>query len=218
MKKPALNALIEQTFETPIGKMLCGLKSNCSEVKFASHRNYENGNSEMFETAAHRIELITFKIRQPLYNGGKVTDSQGWIWNIEKTKEIRENIEIYCHFEQTVGQVEFDSACGENLDAIEIFNNDWTVHIGTEDGEALSERAKNKDDFPSRLADKVDFYNSITQMQQKGLFTEVPELEKTEKLYLQYLTAYDKRDTTKINTWLAVDEFKRKLESWIGIG
>jgi hypothetical protein len=31
------------------------------------------------------------------------------------------------------------------------------------------------------------------------------------------LTAYDKKDEQKVNTWLAVDEFKGKLENWIGI-
>ena len=84
--------------------------------------------------------------------------------------------------------------------------------------EVLNSRAENEDDFPLRLANKVNFYESITKLQPNGFKTEIPELEKFEKLHIQYLMAYDKRDTANVNTWLAVDEFKRKLENWIGIG
>lgn len=96
-------------------------------------------------------------------------------------------------------------------------NNDWTLHIGTEDGEILNSRAENDDWFPSRLKNKVDFYQSISEMKQNGFVTKIPDLNKGEKIHIQYLTAYDKKDEQKVNTWLAVDEFKRKLENWIGI-
>lgn len=63
----------------------------------------------------------------------------------------------------------------------------------------------------------MDFYQSVTEMKQNGFVTKIPNLNKGEKIHIQYLTAYDKKDDQKVNTWLAVDEFKRKLENWIGI-
>lgn len=54
-------------------------------------------------------------------------------------------------------------------------------------------------------------------MKEHGFITKIPDLHKDEKLHLQYLTAYDKREIRKANTWYAVDEFKRKLENWIGL-
>lgn len=210
--------ILVKTFETSLGNVVCGLVSDCTKIKLVGHNIYENGKSEIFETVGHRIELIEFKIRQPLYNGETVTDSFGWIWKIQKMNEENELLETFCLFEKPVAKVEFDTACGEGLDAVEVFNENWSLHIGTEDGESLNSRAKNEDDFPARFENKVDFYTSITKMQENGLKTEIPALYKNELLHIQYLTAYDKRDTTKINTWLAVDEFKRKLENWIGIG
>ena len=129
-----------------------------------------------------------------------------------------ESIEIFCLFEKPIDEVELDTACGESLDAIEVFNENWSLHIGTEDGEVLNYRAKNEDDFPARLENKVDFYNSITKLQEDGVKTTIPKLNKDEIIHLQYLTAYDKRNEEKLNSWLAVDQDKRRLENWIGIG
>ena len=47
--------------------------------------------------------------------------------------------------------------------------------------------------------------------------TKIPDLKKGEKIHIQYLAAYDKNDLQKVNTWLAVDELKIKLEKWTGI-
>ncbi|PUB32740.1 hypothetical protein C8J95_104141 [Elizabethkingia sp. YR214] len=63
----------------------------------------------------------------------------------------------------------------------------------------------------------VWLYQSMTEMKQNGFVTKIPELNKGEKLHIQYLTAYDKRDKEKVNTWLGVDESKRNLENLIGI-
>ncbi len=49
---------------------------------------YKNGDSEVFETVGHKVEIISFKLKVPLYNGDNLTDSFGWIFRIEKTKLI----------------------------------------------------------------------------------------------------------------------------------
>ena len=209
--------IITKTFETPLGNVICGLVSNCTSLHLVGHNTYENGKSEIFETVGHRIEIIEFKIRQPLYNGETVADSFGWVWKIKKRNGDSESLEIFCLFEKPIEKVEFDTACGESLDAIEVYNENWSLHIGTEDGEVLNYRARNDDEFPARFENKVDFYNSITKMQENGLRTSIPNLSKDENLHLQYLTSYDKRNIESVNTWLAVDQDKRKLENWIGI-
>ena len=64
----------------------------------------------------------------------------------------------------TVENVDFDVATGEHLDAIEASNNDWILHIGTEDGEVLNFRAGENDWFPNRLQNKVDFYQDCLML------------------------------------------------------
>jgi hypothetical protein len=211
--------LIDRKYKTPLGIVNCGLKSDKPTIDFLEKKTYENGSSEIFRTNSCLIELIEFKIRIPIYNGDTLTDSQGWIWRITKQRDGLETIQLNCSLIDFESRIEFDTATGEHLDAIEASDNEWILHIGTEDGEVMNSRAKNDDWFPERLQNKVDFYQSITEMEKNGFKTKIPDLQLNERLHIQFICAYDKRteDKNKVNTWLAVDEFKGKLENWIGV-
>jgi hypothetical protein len=211
-----LDNKIEQEFKTPLGIVRCGL--TCARIDTAIEtRKYENSISEIFHSKGHKIELISFKISVPLYNGGNLTDSMGWIFRIEKVADINDKIETYCLLENNSNDIIFGTATGEHLDAVEAHNSEWILHIGTENGEIMNSRAGNEDWFPLRLKSTIDFYQSITEIKQNGFLTKIPELDLGEKIHIQYLCAYDKKDEEKVNTWLAVDETKRNLENWIGI-
>lgn len=211
--------LINKNYKTPIGIVNCGLASNKPMIEFIENKTYKNGQSEILKTNNFQIELIKFKVKIPLYNGDSLTDSKGWIWRITKRRNGSETIQLNCNLIDFDTNNDFDIATGEHLDAIEASNNDWILHIGTEDGEMLNSRAKANDWFPERFHDNVEFYQSITDMNKDGFTTKIPALQLKERLHIQYICAYDKRsdNNEKINTWLAVDEFKDKLENWVGI-
>ncbi|MBD3892235.1 hypothetical protein [Olleya marilimosa] len=209
--------MIERTFNTPLGTVYCKLNSNFTFVELMNSGNYKNGIYERFKTLAHDIELIEFKVKNPFYNGETITDSKCWIWRIEKVKEISENLEIKASISDFPQNCEFDFASGENLDAFEITNDEWKLHIGTEDGFALNHRAENNDWFPKRLTNKKNGWQEITELNESSIRTKIPELKIGEKIHLQYLTAFDKQNVETINTWVAVDEHKSELEKWIGI-
>lgn len=211
------NRLINSIFETPMGKVLCELQSEHSKIEKTGTNEYENGESVVYLTHGHRVELIDFKIRLPLYNGETVTDSNAWIWRIEKRNDSDERLAIRCVLKDYTSDVFFDLATGENLDAIEATNDVWVLHIGTEDGEIMNSRAGRDDWFPSRLSGKVDFHQSITRILKEGFETEIPPLDVGEQIHAHYITAYDKRNKESVNTWLAVDETKRNLGNWVGI-
>ena len=213
MTKP----IIDRTFETPLGQVICGLSADSSDIQSIGVKEYENGKSESYSFGGYNIELIEFKIRQPLYNGETVKNSNGWIWRIEKTNETTHILKLSCVLTDYSENVDFDTATGEHLDAIEASDNEWTLHIGTEDGEILNSRAESNDWFPERLKNKVDFYQSITNMLKEGFETEIPELKIGEQIHIQFLCAFDQTNSESVKTWLAVDEFKRKLENWIGL-
>lgn len=179
--------------------------------------HYENGIYEKFKTSAYDIELIEFKVKQPNYIGETVSDSKCWIWRIKKVKDIFENLGIKVSISDYPKNAEFDFATGENLDAFEITNDQWKLHIGTEDGEILNYRAESDDWFPIRLKNTENCYQEITELNKSSMQTEIPDLRVDEKIHLQYLTAFDKQNTETINTWVAVDENKSELERWIGI-
>lgn len=214
MKKMKTDFISE--FKTPLGVVNCGVISN-NTLSYIETKKYKNSSSEILKTEGHKIEIVSFKIKVPLYNGDILTDSLGWIYRIEKIVDVYELLETYCLLDKVNEDVSFELAAGENLDAIQAEYNEWILHIGTEDGEILHSRAENDDLFPQRLKDKVDSFNSITEIMQNGFMTKIPDLKKGEKIHIQYLAAYDKNDLQKVNTWLAVDELKIKLEKWTGI-
>lgn len=153
---------VEQKFSTPPGTVGCGFI--CSTIDHSvQNKIYKNGSSEVYMTDEHTIEFISFKIRVPLYNGNNLTDSSGWVFRIEKTSDIIENIETYCLSKKSV-TINFSPDNGENLDAVLAENDDWILHIGTEDGETLHSRADNNDWFPPRLKNIFNDRQSIKEM------------------------------------------------------
>ena len=210
-----MKQLVKREFETKIGIIECELISDKSSLISIGKVEYENGESERYRTEGHQVELIEFKSRTHKF----VQDSKCWIFRITKLNDKKEDLQIKCELLNNKNDVEFDTASGEHVDAIEGYNQDWQIHIGTEDGEILNSRAERNDWFPERLNYKVNFYKSITTYLKgnTGLQTEIPELKKNEKLHIQYLSAIDEKNESKINCWTAVDDLKRHLENWIGI-
>ncbi len=211
------NTLTKRTFKTPLAAISCALKSNFSFIETQNAGHYENGIYEKFKPSAVDIDLIQFKVKQPNYLGETMSDSKCWIWRITKVKNIFENLEIKVSVSNYLKNVEFDFANGENLDAFEINNDQWKLHLRTEDGEILNNRAENTDWFPTRLLNTKKHWQEIIDLNESSIQTNVPELKTGEKIHLQYLSAYQNYNTKIITTWLAVNENTSELEKWIGI-
>lgn len=209
--------ITERYLKCPLGVVRCGFRCDALISLNADIRSYDNGESETFITSGHKIEMIKFKLKMPLYNHKTIADSCGQIFRIEKINDIQESIGTFCLLNSFSADIEFDMASGEHLDAIQANKEDWTLHIGTEDGEILNSRAAKGDWFPPRLRNKDNPQKTISIMRKNGFSSKVPDLYQGEKMYLHYLTAFDNSDERKINTWLAVDQNKKNLEQWIGL-
>ena len=210
-----MNQLVQKKFKTEIGVVNCRLLSDKLRFESIGTNKYENGESEIFNTVGHRIELIEFESKTHQL----VKDSKCWIFRITKTNNSNELLKIKCEIINHKTDVEFDTASGEHLDAIEGYNKEWQMHIGTEDGEIMNTRAEVDDWFPERLINEVNFHESITTYLKghNGLETQIPKLNMDEKIHIQYLSAIDENNEESINCWTAVDDLKRNLENWIGI-
>ena len=58
-------------------------------------------------------------------------------------------------------------------------------------------KSRNDDWFPPGQKNSVGLHQSITEMKQNGFITKIPNLNKGEKLHIQYVTAYDRNDKKK---------------------
>ncbi len=112
------NQLIYRVFETPLGEIICKLQSSFSNVEKIEDKEYENGRSSTYRINGYIIDLIEFKIKQPLYTGETVAGSNGWIWRIEKREQSNEKLKLSCMLTNYLDNISFDAATGEHLDAL----------------------------------------------------------------------------------------------------
>ncbi|GAB3929404.1 hypothetical protein GCM10028827_23530 [Mucilaginibacter myungsuensis] len=173
---------------TPLGEVKCGLNGNPSSCEISEQVKYENGFSTIMVMPNYEVELISFQPPCDRPQSQYVTMSTGWLWRIQKLTDAVDPIELYCRFTPKRNQeIVYDTACVESLDAVEIYDKDWRIHIGTEDGEALHYRALKNDGFPSRLNDIVSVDRSIVIRNQFGFNSFLPHLNKGEHLHMHLL-------------------------------
>lgn len=78
-----------------------------------------------------------------------------------------------------------------------------------EDGEIIQYRASQNDGMPIRFENTFGFSNSPHQQQREGFLTPIPDLNEGEHIHFHYITAFDRKNRESVNTWLAVDMFKK---------
>lgn len=204
------NVIYQNNIITPLGVINFEITSDKNVVQLEERTEYKNGKSQKIKTLSYKIEIIEFKVEVSLYNGNKIIDSNCVIFKIEKQLEISENITLHGVLKNNE-DVEFSIDTGENLEAICAENEKYILHIGTEDDDTLNNRKLKENWFPKRLT------SSITEYRNNGFITKIPDLNKGEKIYIHYLTAYNTKFEDNVSTWLAVDNSKENLEKWIGI-
>lgn len=138
-----------------------------------------------------------------------------------KINDKREALKITCKIIAENINSEFDTASGEHLDAVEAYNEKWQVYLGTEDSEVMYSRILENDWLPIRFKSEFSFHKSMPTYLDGyvGFETKIPPLKKNENVHVQYLSAIDVYDGEgkNINSWIAVNEFKKDLENRIGI-
>ena len=71
--------------------------------------------------------------------------------------------------------------------------------------------------FLKRIVNVLKDNQLSTQLENNGISTVIPDLIYGEKIHIQYISAFDRKQPEKVNTWIAVDQYIRELEKWIGI-
>lgn len=212
-----MNNLLLDDFKTELGTIKTWIESN---IKHSIKLN----NRSKITTDNYQISLQRFELPNKFSCNSSsppkiVKSFIGWRWFIEKISENDERLFVYCKLINPQVNTTFSSDTGECLDAIEIENEIYHLHIGTEDAEVLQSRAKLDDLMPQRFN---DFCYSFTEYIDFGFKINIPKLFKGEKIYFHFLVATNpiqpnQEDSryTDISTWLAVDRSKRFLDEYL---
>lgn len=226
-----MNNLLSDDFKTELGTIKTWIES---DIK---HSIYFD-NSIKITTVNYQISLQRFELPNKFSCNSSsppeiVKSFIGWRWFIEKISENDERLFIYCKLIDPQVNTTFSSDTGECLDATEIENEIYHLHIGTEDAEVLQSRAKLGDLMPQRfnnllgwhwnkIKQQFDFCYSFTEYIDFGFKINIPKLFKGEKIYFHFLVAtnpiQDSQENSgymDISTWLAVDRSKRFLDEYL---
>ena len=205
-----MTTLLSDNFETKLGTI---------QTWVESEKNIEQYQQDKFKVATigHEICLVPFDLKQIWFPETMEYESaKGWRWFIEKTNNEKEKLTIFCKLINPSTDTEFDSSSGEHLDAIEIENRTYHLHIGTEDGERLKYRAEQNEWMPKRFKGDIGFHKSFTEYVDFGFKTIIPTMDNGEKIYFHFIVATNSIEASKdypyernISTWFAVDKSKR---------
>jgi hypothetical protein len=201
--------LIIDTFETKLGRIELSIETNSID-------NIQQIESKI-ETQDFEIKIRKFKLDNfPLPQNLKIEDSCGWQFYLTKKNDKNVEIAVECKLINLDANIDSYLDSGENLDALKIENDYHYLHIGTEDGEIMQQRAKKSDWFPNRLKDFVSIEKPITEHSEFGFKTMIPKLKKDEHLYLHYLIACNQKISAEenISTWYAVERSKDEIEKY----
>ncbi|GAA4018470.1 hypothetical protein GCM10022408_35310 [Hymenobacter fastidiosus] len=107
-----------------------------------------------------------------------------------------------------------------NLIAVESENGIRQLRLGTEDKDAMAQRASSNDWMPQRPeAVSRNYTLQVTTIVADGLQAMIPPLEYGERFYCHYIIAENPRcksadypEEPDISTWYAVEQTKSRLE------
>ena len=197
------------TFDTPIGPVTCGLFGNEPLLIESIGRARTSSRRLM-------IEHSYFDLPKDWNAGYRKPDldidgGRCWRWWFTCLSGASTSMELRCAPERTES-MNWDTATGEDLAAIEYQSQGTTLHIGTEDEpRKLSARAQMQNGlFPKRL---LCFLDELIALDHSGLMVRIPPLHEGESVYFHIITAY-KHNEGGIATWLAVDRSMQEVDDW----
>lgn len=203
--------MLTDTFDTKLGTIRTWLQSDSDSYIQRQDKFFTRGHSVYCQT----FDLKQFWTPETM----EYETSKGWRWFIEKTNDQEEQLTIFCKLVNPYSDTEWGTNSGEHLDAIEIENKTYHLHIGTEDGEMMQYRAEICDWMPERFKDEIGFYKSFTEYIDFGFQTSVPLLQKGERIYFHFIAATntirasrDYPNERDASTWFAVDQSKKYLD------
>lgn len=211
-----MTTLLTDDFKTELGTVRTFIQTDKLDENSINY-NYS------VSTTGHTITLERFELNRDWIGDLMCFETSiGWRWFIQKTNDTEENLTIYSRLIDPQPEASFASDTGEHLDAIEIENKTYQLHIGTEDGEMLQNRAEQNDWMPNRFKSEVSIYKSFTEYIDFGFKTRVPKLITGEKIYFHFLVATNliKRsiqhpDERDVSTWYAVEQTKKFLDNYL---
>lgn len=179
-----------------------------------------NGGAEV-RTAGHTIIIRQMPFPQEWLSSDEVEAATAWLFYVSKHNTSEEQLTFSVELQPETDLIG-EASTGQWLFAAEFENGTRQLHIGTEDEEAMAQRAYAEDGMPSRLIPLLNSSEtalSTLSSDNRGVRTQIPQLQVGEQFYFHYILAEnpyreaaDYPGEMDIATWAAVNQPKHRLE------
>ena len=211
-------SIFREEFPTALGTFEISILSTDSNAKASDAASV---NKDVINVTSRSYQITIFRqlLDLNLGNNSSVLNRVAWCIFFQKSHSNYEKLKIRLELNSHDQEITQGPSSGQYLDAISYNDSKYQIHLGTEDGEVLMERAKARDWLPFRYSKYLNFdtqtrnihIGSFTEYRERGFLTRVPNLRPGEKAYFHFILAGKHYDEDNVDAWLAVDMSKKQL-------
>ena len=133
------------------------------------------------------------------------SDCWAAIWRVEVHRSLPP-IRLSATWGSEASWIERGPASGQYLDAQEWEDAEWKVLIGTEDSDAVADRARRRAWFPTRYAGDLDDGGLNPVYEANALAWQIPGLRHGDRCQIQFVVAWEPSGDDSIAAWDAVQQ------------
>ncbi|WP_339307401.1 hypothetical protein NST33_07555 [Paenibacillus sp. FSL L8-0435] len=206
--------LIKPSIDTPLGTIELSLAVS-SEFYLPSHcaQLKHGGSLYQYYYDSFDCELVLCNLNHNPSSPQEVDECWGAVFRIKPNAYHQTST---CSFSaswiEVYGWEDYGSDTGENLEAVEYENEQYRLHIGTQEEPLIMGKRNQGDMIPKSLALNSAFekYSFVLHSDQ-GIEVSMTEIDSHQICQVHFLIAWKRKIEEDISTWLAVDQPTKEI-------
>ena len=206
--------LIKPSIYTPLGTIKlslaasgeCYLPTHCSQLK-------HGGLLYQYYYDSFDCELVLCNLNHNLSSPQEVDECWGAVFRIKPNAYHQiSTCSFSASWKEGYSWEDHGADTGENLEAVEYENEQYRLHIGTQEKPLIMRKRNQGDMIPKFLALNSDFekYSSVLHSDQ-GVEVPMIQMDSREICQVHFLIAWKRKIEGDISTWLAVDQPTKEI-------
>ncbi|PWW45496.1 MULTISPECIES: hypothetical protein [Paenibacillus] len=208
------NDLVKPSIYTPLGTIEFSLAVT-SECYLPTHGSQlkHGGSLYQYYYDSFNCELVLCNLNHNLSSYQEVDECWGAVFRIRPNTHYRiSKCSFSALWKAGYSWEDYGSDTGENLEAVEYANEQYRLHIGTQEEPLIMGKRNQGDMSPKSLdLDSDSEKYSFVLHSDQGIEVPVIQMDSHEICQVHFLIAWKRKIEEDISTWLAVDQPTKEI-------